>query len=104
MGGTRTLDLAKAMCVELEMAEEEYSSAVSSREETESDDSSRTSSVVSLHYSSSPFMSHSSCSDDEDLHRVEPYLYEPEAEGSSEAADESSDDDYRAERLGNTEW
>ena len=26
------------------------------------------------------------------------------SEGSSEAADESSDDDYRAERLGNTEW
>ena len=87
----------------VEMAEEEYSSAVSSHEETESDDSSRTSSVLSLRYSSSPFMSHNSSSD-KDSHRVEPYLYEPEAEGSSEAADESSDDDYRAERLGNTEW
>ena len=88
----------------VEMAEEEYSSAMSSHEETESDDSSRTSSVLSLRYSSSPFMNHNSSSDDEDSHRVEPYLYEPEAEGSSEAADESSDDDYRAERLGNTEW
>ena len=87
----------------IDMAEEEYSSAVSSHEETKSDDLSRTSSAVSFRLSSSSFMSHNS-SDDEDSHRVEPYLYEPEAEGSSEAADESSDDDYRAERLGSTEW
>lgn len=48
-------------------------------------------------------MSHNSSSDnDEDSHRVEPYLYEPEE--SSDAAGESSDDDSRTERLGNTEW
>ena len=49
-------------------------------------------------------MSHNNSSDNVDSHRVEPYLYEPEAEGNSEAADESSNDDYRAERLSNTEW
>ena len=64
----------------VEMAEEEYSSVVSSHEETESDDSSWTSSIPS------PSMSHNS-SDDEDYHGVEPY---PEAEGSSESADKSS--------------
>ena len=52
---------------------------VSSHEETESDDSSRTSSVLILRYSSSPFMSHNSSPDDKDSHRVEPYRYEPEA-------------------------
>ena len=57
----------------VEMAKE-YSSAVSSHKETKSDYSSRISSVLSLRYSSSPFMSHNS-SDDEDSHRVEPYLY-----------------------------
>ena len=85
----------------VEMAEEEYSSATV---ETENDDSSRTSSILSLRYSSSPFESHNSSSDsDEDSHRVEPYLYEPE-ESSSDAAGESSDDDSRTERLDNTEW
>ena len=49
-------------------------------------------------------MSHYSSSNNKDYHRVEPYLYKPEAEGISEAADESSDDNYWAERLGNTEW
>ena len=86
--------------------EEEYSSvAVSSHDGTENDDSSRTSSILSLCYSSSPFVSHNSSSDDnEDSHRVEAYLYEPEAESSSDAAGKSSDDDSRTERLGNTEW
>ena len=89
------------------MAEEEDSSALSSHDETENDYSSRSSSVLSLRYSSSPFASHNSSSDDDgdsDSHRIEPYLYEPEAESSSDAGGDSSDDDSRTERLGNTEW
>ena len=75
---------------------------MSSHGETENDDSSRASSILSLRY---PFVSHNSSSDDdEDSHRVEPHLYEPEAENSSDAASESFDDDSRTERLGNTEW
>ena len=92
---------ALLLLVSVEMSEEEYSST---SDEASSVDSSRTSSVLSLHYSSSPFESHNSTSDtDEDSHRVEPYLYEPE-QSSSDEADESSDDDARHERLGNTDW
>ena len=70
-------------------------------------DSSCTSSVLSLPYSSSPFESHNSSSDchenSDDNGRVEPYLYEPEDSGSEEIS-ESSDDDSQSERLNNTEW
>ena len=67
-------------------------------------DSSRNSSVLSLHCSSSPFESHCSSSDsDEESHKVKPYLYEPE-QNSSDEADEPSDDDARSKRLGNTDW
>ena len=82
----------------VQMSEEEYSSTT---DEAGSKDSSRTSSVLSLCYSSSPFDSHNSTFDtDEDSHRVEPYLYEPEQSSS----DEAGDNDARTERLDNTEW
>ena len=83
------------------MIEEEHSSTT---DEAESEDSSRSSSTLSLRYSSSPFDSCNSTSDaDEDSHRVEPYMYEPER-SSSDEADESSDEDALTERLNNTEW
>ena len=67
---------------------------MSSHNVTENDDQSQTSSVPSLCYSSSPFVSHNSSSDDdEDSHRVESYLYESKAESGSDAAGKSSDDD-----------
>lgn len=90
--------------VELVYVKECSSVVSSSYDEPENDDSSWTSSVLSLRYSSSLFESHNSSSDDEDSHRVEPYLYEPEAEGSPDAAGESSDNDSPTERLDNTEW
>lgn len=83
------------------MAEVEHSSITDSEE---SEVSSHTSSVLSLRYSSSPFASQSNTSDsEEDSHRVEPYLYEPE-QSSSDDAHDSLDDDGRTERLGNTDW
>ena len=82
------------------MMEEEHSSTT---DEAESEGSSRSSSTLSLRYSSSPFESGNSTDADEDSHRVEPYMYEPEW-SSSDEADESPDDDALTERLNNTEW
>lgn len=82
----------------VEMAESECSGTT---DESENEESSGASSVLSLHYSSSPFESRNSSSGSEG--RVEPYLYEPEGSGSEETG-ESSDDDSRRERLSNTEW
>ena len=85
----------------VEMAESECSGTT---DESENEESSGASSVLSLHYSSSPFESRNSSSSSEDSQgRVEPYLYEPKGSGSEETG-ESSDDDTRRERLSNTEW
>ena len=83
------------------MAEVEYRSTT---DDAGSEDSSQNGSVLSFRFSSFPFENYSSSSDsNEDSHRVEPYLYEPE-QSSSDEADEPSDDDARSERLGNTDW
>ena len=74
------------------MAEDEYNTAVSTANETENEESSPTSSVLILHYSSSSFESHNSSSDsDESSHRVEPYLYEPEGSGTEDTREYPDD-------------
>ena len=73
------------------MAEKEYRSTM---DNAENKYLSRTSSALSLRYSSSQFDSHNSASDtDEESRRVEPYLYEPQQSSSDEAGGKSSDDD-----------
>ena len=86
------------------MAEEDEST---SAVESGTEDSSSRSSVLSLRYSSSPFVDHNSSSDsDEGSRRAEPYLYEPEdSDSDSHGSEESSSvDENRQERLENTDW
>ena len=86
------------------MSEEEEST---SAEESGIEDSSSRNSVLSLRYSSSPFIDRGSSSDsDESSRRVEPYLYELEdSDSPSHSSGEgSSVDENRQERLDNTDW
>lgn len=91
-----------------DMAEMERGPVPSSEESTfEEDDSSQSSSCLSLHYSSSPFEGDGSSDEEVDSQRsVVPYSYEPEMENisDSETGISSDDESRREERLLNTEW
>ena len=93
------------MLSQLEMAEDEYNSAISAADKTKNEESSPTSSALSLHYSSPPFETHNSFSDsDKSLHRVQLHLHEPEGNGTCTNTRESSDNETGHEKLNNTEW
>ena len=74
---------------------------------TEMESSSRSSSELSLRYSSSPFEGHSSSpqfeEDSGEERTIEPYMYEPYCEEEEESAS-SSDEDSRTDRLDNNDW
>ena len=74
---------------------------------TEMESSSRSSSELSLRYSSSPFEGHSSSPESEEdsgeERTIEPYMYEPYREEEEESAS-SSDDESRTDRLDNNDW
>ena len=69
--------------------------------------SSRSSSELSLYYSSSPFEGHCSSPESEEdsgeEHTINPYVYEPYREEEEESAS-SFDDESRTDRLDNNDW
>ena len=73
----------------------------------EIDSSSRSSSELSLHYSSSPFDEHSvspeSGAETEEGHAIEPYMYEPDCDDEEESPTHS-EDEFGTHRLDNNDW
>ena len=77
---------------------------VSTHVSTEMESSSRSSSELSLQYSSSPFEGHSNSPEDLGEERtIEPYMYEPYRDDDDESA-RPSDEEFRTDRLGNNDW
>ena len=74
---------------------------------TEINSSSRSSSELSLQYSSSPFEEHTispeSGAEAEEEHAIEPYMYEPDCDDDEESPSHS-DNEFRADRLDNNDW
>ena len=74
---------------------------------TEMESSSRSSSELSLRYSSSPFEGHSSSPQSEgdsgEERTIEPYMYAKPYREEEESAS-SSDEESRAGRLDNNDW